>query len=54
MSDRGEAARVMRESVEQLRRIASLQNFLAPQLTKIARDLEEQADHLEKAEAKEP
>jgi len=48
-----EVARVLRESAEQLRRIAGLQNFLAPQLLKIARELEERADQLEVAGAKE-
>ena len=50
MSDRTEAARCMRESAEQLHRIASLQNFLQAKLTKIARELEASADQLEKNE----
>jgi hypothetical protein len=49
MSDRIEAARFMRESAEQLRRIANLQSFLAPRLLKMARELEERADQLESA-----
>ena len=50
MSDRTKAARVMRESAEQLRRIALLQNFLEPTLSRMARELEATADQLEEAD----
>jgi hypothetical protein len=52
MMDRIEAARFMRESAKQLRQIANLQSFLAPQLLKMAQGLEERAEQLEKAAAK--
>jgi hypothetical protein len=49
MSDNREPARFMRESAAQLDKIASLQSFLAPQLSRMARGLEQRADQLEKA-----
>ena len=52
MSDRTEAARFMRESAEQLRRIASLQSFLSPKLLNMVRELEERAEQLDDAASK--
>ena len=52
MSDRTEAARVMRQSAEELRAIASLQSFLEPRLSKIARELEERANQLDAPQVK--
>jgi hypothetical protein len=51
-SGQTEAANFMRESAEQLRRIANLQFFLAPQLLKMAQGLDDRAGHLD-AEAPE-
>jgi hypothetical protein len=47
MSDHTEAARYMRESAKELRRIASLQCFLEPKLLRIARELEERPGQLD-------
>jgi hypothetical protein len=52
MSDRTEAARFMRESGEQLRRLAGLQSFLSPMLLKMVRELQERADQLDSAAPK--
>lgn len=52
MSDRTEAARFMRESGEQLRRLAGLQCFLSPMLLKMVRELQERADQLDNAASK--
>ena len=52
MSDRTEAARFMRESAEQLRRIASLQSFLSPKLLNMVRELEDRAEQLDDAASK--
>jgi hypothetical protein len=49
MSDRERAVQFMRESAAQLRRIANLQSFLAPQLLKMAGGLDERANELEAA-----
>ena len=51
MSDIIEASRFMRESAEQLRWIANLQNFLSPKLSKMARELDQRAAKLESAAA---
>ena len=47
MSDREKAAQFMRESADQLRRLAALQSFLAPQLLKMAKGLDDRAEELE-------
>jgi hypothetical protein len=52
MSDHTEAARYMRASAKELRRIASLQCFLEPKLLKMAQELEERAGQLD--EVREP
>jgi hypothetical protein len=46
MTNREKAIQFIHESAERLRRIASLQAFLAPQLLEMARGLDEQADEL--------
>jgi hypothetical protein len=52
MSNQTDAARFMRESAEQLRRIANLQSFLSPTLLKMVRELKERADQLDHATSK--
>ena len=46
ITDREKAIQFIHESAEQLRRIASLQAFLAPQLLEMARGLDERANEL--------
>jgi hypothetical protein len=47
MSKREEAARLMRKSADELRRLSNFSAFLAPSLLKIAHGLEDQAKQLE-------
>jgi hypothetical protein len=49
MANRIEAARFMHETAEQLRRIANYSSFLAPQLLRLAQDLDDHAHTLESA-----
>jgi len=52
MPERDEVARHIRERAERLRKIAGTQTAISPELMRMAREMDEEADRLEAAYAR--